>query len=456
MKLAITFVVVAAAAMPVAAQEEALQEAWKELFKQPAPPKAAKQISAVLAACGGNVETLKRLIASDTAYRQCKAGWHRQTTKVADGQKSYDVEFFIRIPRGYKAAESRPLLLAAHGQGGSGKHIGAIMQMLLGRDLEKYIILAPTMPGPKHYNGRQYQEQAYLKPLAWARRNLNIDDDRIYVSGYSQGGHCTWHLATLFPHLFAAAVPMAGSPIFQGGDTTFTIYLENLSNLPMWAIWGEKDTADPPMLGNVDICRAAARRLEALDNKMFKPTELPGAGHGDCVPDPDKFAKYLASHKRGGPPAKLAHFFHLARHSRGYYLQAVELAHDPIDFTNVKITVTRRPGHELNKSEIRELMRKHVAKYLFKMWGELDRAKNSLSIRAVAIRRVRLYVTAGMFDLSRPVTIRYWSRTWRGRIAVSPRCVLSHYAAGRDATAMVCNEIDFDITGKAAVRFKNR
>jgi len=71
------------------------------------------------------------------------------------------------------------------------------------------------------------------------------------------------------------------------------------------------------------------------------------------------------------------------------------------------------------------------------------------------VRAVRVYVLEGMFDLSRPVTVRFGRATWAGRLAPSPRCLLTHYARTRDTAALVCNEIDLDLSGRAAVRFRD-
>ena len=429
-----------------------MQKAWEDLFAQPNPAAAKTQINAVLAACDNDAETLRRQIASDTAYAAYQPGWRRMGAKVVDGETTHEMEFFVRVPKGYTAKRSYPLLVAAHGQRGNGRHIGRIMELLLGAEREKYVIVAPTMPGPDLISSRPYQEQTYLLPLYWTRLHLNIDDDRIYISGYSQGGHISWHMATMFPRLFAAAVPMAGIPCFEGAPVTSDMYLENLSNLPLWAIWGEKDTAPPPALGNVDMCRLAAKRLKELDNKKFKGTELPGKGHGGCVPDPAEFVRFLSQHRRTVVPDKFEHRFHLSHHARGYYLHATELGRTPIDFSKgVKVQV---PGiRPRSKEEIRRVMRKHVERYLFEMRAELDRPENLLTIRAKGIRIIRLYVMEGMFDLSKEQGIHYWSRKWKGRIPPSAACMLRHYAATRDRTALVLNEMDLTIRGKASVRY---
>jgi predicted esterase len=422
--------------------------AWKELFAKDDPAAATEQLDAVLKALGPDVTKLKDMIASDGAYPAQEPGWLIRKLSVKDGATDYPVDFYVRVPRGYSPQTCWPTLLVAHGQDSDGKQMGRMASWLLGTDVDKYIIVSPTMPGDKVFNGKSYQEQAHLQPLAWARRYLNVDADRVYISGYSQGGHMSWHLATMFGQEFAAALPMSGVPWFEPGGITSTMYLENLATVPLWAIWGEKDkAADPSAVSNVDFCRLAAARLKELKNDKFKGTEIAGGGHGDCAPSPTDFAAFLAGNKRQATPATLTHVFHLATHSRSYYLQAIALARPPIDFTKpIKVTVT-------DPSEAMKAMEEYVRKNLFQMSAQLDAAKNAITIKGKEIKTIRLYVTEGMFDLSKPVTIKYWSKTWTGKITPSAKCMLINYSQRRDKSALIYNEVDLEIGGKMTVKY---
>ena len=414
-------------------------------------PAATKLIDEHLAGRGLDANSLAAILADEAAYEPIDAGWHRGRVRVADGASSYDVPFVFHVPRSYRPDRPGALLLAAHGQGHSGEGMARTMMRLLGSQAERYVIVAPTMPGPRHYSGKAYQEQAYLRPLRWVRRRLNIDDDRIYVSGYSQGGHCTWHLAALFPRHFAAAVAMAGVPWFEGAPHTANLYLENLSNVKFWSIWGERDRPAAPAIGQVHFNRAATQRLKELGNANYRGTELRGVGHGGCWPPRGAMGEFLAAGKRKAVPEKFTHAFHLAAHARGYYLEAVQLAARPLDMSKpIRITFTRRTSDAQGD----RAAERYFARRLFKMSAELDRPNNALTIRTTRVRTVRVYVTAGLFDLSRPVTIRRNARTWRSRVWASPRCMLAHYAVDRDAAAVVYNEIDVPTTAGVRVRYK--
>ena len=451
-----TYTAVLLFAAPSGRAEDKTDRLLRELFSRDDPPAATKHIDALLAACSGDAKTLRAVIASDTAYRAFKPGALKRTTTVTDARerKTWEVEFTVRSPRSYTPARSWPLLLAAHGQGGSGPRIAGAFVRLLGGEAEKYVIVAPTLPGQHKYSGRDYHEQTFLKPLAWTCRNLNVDDDRIYVSGYSLGGHTAWHLAVMFPRLFAAAVPMAGIPFFEGSIPTATVYLENLSNLPLWAIWGERDAA-PPALGNRDFCRLAARRLGELKNPHFRATELPGKGHGGCWPDRREFVRFLAASRRRPMPQKIDRRFHLAHHSRGYYIEAVELARKPVDFATTRnIPIKVPPGVKPTPEDARKAMEEYFRKRLFQTRAELDRPGGTVTVGAVAVRKLRLYVMDGMAGPEGTMKLKYWHRSWQGTVPVSARCILLHYAERRDQTAIVYNEMDLTSTLSPTVRFK--
>ena len=430
-----------------------VRNAWDALFANPNRAASPEQISAVLQAVSNDAGKLRKLIAADVAYEDQRPGWQSHKTRVTDGKTAYDVTFHVRIPKGYTPQKPWPLLLAMHGYSGNGPSIGRFMERRLGGQLEKYIIVAPTMPGKDKWNGKPYQEQVHLVPLAWARRALNVDDDRIAISGISQGGHGAWHLVVMFPYLFSAAVPMAGMPAFDGPLSMATSYLENQQHVDVWAVWGAHDRSAPGKLGVVDFNRMVAARLKKLSNRRFKGTELSGVGHGS-IPLPAEFAAWLdpAKHKRTVLPEQFTHMFHLAHHGRGYYLEAPGTTFNAAELKKpfrIRSPVPRK----LTRDEFVKAVQARNRRTRLWFRADLDRSKNALTVKARGIRRLRLYVMDGMFDLSRPVIIRYWHGTWRGKIPVSPKCMLMHYAATRDQTALVVNELDLPFGKRAAVRY---
>lgn len=125
------------------------------------------------------------------------------------------------------------------------------------------IIYAPQCPDENGWQGTTGAN--LMKTLKDLIKNLPVDEDRLYVIGYSMGAYGTFALLNDNPRLFAAGIPIAGG--------SHVGVAKNLRRIPLWIWHGEKDDVVPP-----DQSRAIAR---ALDNvQTAKYTEVPGGGHG--------------------------------------------------------------------------------------------------------------------------------------------------------------------------------
>jgi predicted peptidase len=61
-----------------------------------------------------------------------------------------------------------------------------------------------------------------------------IDDDRLYLTGFSMGGIGTWHVIQSLPKTFAAAAPAAGAGWVDKA--------RKVKHMPIWVFHGKKDT----------------------------------------------------------------------------------------------------------------------------------------------------------------------------------------------------------------------
>src|SRR4051812_42024610 len=69
-----------------------------------------------------------------------------------------------------------------------------------------------------------------------AESTLNVDAHRLYVTGLSNGGGGTWNIASRFPGVFAAALPIAG--VTPASD----FVASRLIKEPVWAFHARNDT----------------------------------------------------------------------------------------------------------------------------------------------------------------------------------------------------------------------
>lgn len=97
------------------------------------------------------------------------------------------------------------------------------------------------------------------------RRELAIDDRRIYLAGQSMGGAGLWHLIAQRPRFFAAAVACCGSA--TGDDPAASV------GTPLWNFHGDADSTVPPA-----VSRDRIAALRTAGGHPFS-TEYPGVGH---------------------------------------------------------------------------------------------------------------------------------------------------------------------------------
>ncbi len=70
------------------------------------------------------------------------------------------------------------------------------------------IVLEPMARGNVDY--RWMGERDVLRCLDEARKRLEVDDERVYLTGESMGGNGSWLIASRNPQRFAAAAPIYG------------------------------------------------------------------------------------------------------------------------------------------------------------------------------------------------------------------------------------------------------
>lgn len=110
--------------------------------------------------------------------------------------------------------------------------------------------------------------EAALELIEETIKNYNIDANRIYLIGVSMGGFGVWEFTARKPHLFAAAIPMAGY-----SDSS---QIENIKHIPYWIFHGNKDEWNP-----VEGSRTMYQLLKQ-ENADVKYTEYEGINHGEA------------------------------------------------------------------------------------------------------------------------------------------------------------------------------
>ena len=183
----------------------------------------------------------------------------------------------VRRPRELSPGPA-PLIVALHGAGGSGER--AIGRHDAVADAAGAWVLAPTEPGENDgFRGDAAEREAVLAAIRWLRRRADIDEDAVFLEGYSRGGHLTWDLGARRPDRFAGLVTGKGAPRFElrGGQNNFR-FLEGLARTPIWAI---ESPVDPSGLGwslGEAIARLEAFGAEGARMLEARPSAMRGRG----------------------------------------------------------------------------------------------------------------------------------------------------------------------------------
>lgn len=234
----------------------------------------------------------------------------------------------LRIPKNYDPKHQWPLLYALHGTGGTGPHIIRYLEQVLGPQVDEFVIAAPTAYGQRviHESGPASDEHPAV--LQAVRELVHVDSDRVYITGYSLGGHTTWTIVTLHADQFAAAIPIAGSLVLPEVDKLWEVFLPNLAHTHVLCCWGARDTraADGTVESEQGGVAGMNRKLMSLAVKAGVsaiPFEDPEKAHGDIVPPDELLANALAK-TRAHYPAKVAHTFRRTHQSSAYWVEAAE------------------------------------------------------------------------------------------------------------------------------------
>jgi len=235
------------------------------------------------------------------------AGWVVKDTfwvRVREKGESFKVTFISAIdssvqyyavlpPKDYTPDKEYALILTCHGAG-----VEAAGQADAYTPKDWAFIVAPTNRRPFGFDWQDWGRLDALEVMNDVKYRYSIDDNRVYLTGHSMGGHGTWAVGLHHPDLFAAMAPSAGW-------TSFTLYVpyilrkgkifappelwnilerslraeqmpafvENTLNLPVYVLQGEKDESVPSFHP-----RFMVQTMKKLGYEV-KYKEVPGKGH---------------------------------------------------------------------------------------------------------------------------------------------------------------------------------
>jgi len=157
--------------------------------------------------------------------------------RVATNQSEPAVPYFLRIPLTYRG--DRPVPLLIYLSGGAGIALDGVNTANDVIGATDYLVLYPQAGG---YWWRPDAAQRLRVAIDDTLNEFNIDRDRVYIAGFSNGATGALYMAEQWPQQFSAVVSLMGA-----GQCNEDIQktLPHLANLPLLFVHGEKDPIIP-------------------------------------------------------------------------------------------------------------------------------------------------------------------------------------------------------------------
>jgi predicted esterase len=322
-----------------------------------------------------------------------KLGADMQTLKTADGGA-----YFLQLPPDYHHQRAYPVLILLN----SGRDAADETLQRFAEEAAKFgfILAAPQWTGKGAFKGKVQPgaraQQLVLDTLSDLRRRFQIDSDRVFLFGWEDGGGLAFDVGLGHPDLFAGVAPMNG--VF----TPFTkrFYWPNAQYLPFYVIDGERNG------GNARIMRDLFKDWTKVPYNCIY-VEYKGRAsewYGLEIP---KMLNWMSRKKRYSPLKEIgrANFtntlgeeFHSTRNTdnRFYWLSCESIADRcQADHTEQKPPTFKPATFQANLSVGNKSEKGGVAK----IWNQAD-------VRVSGVKKLSFWITPGLIDLSKPLSIR--------------------------------------------------
>jgi predicted peptidase len=182
-------------------------------------------------------------VASQLAYSAAV-----QVAEPGGVAQAISMKYLLYVPSGYgqNPNERWPLILFLHGSEERGGDPEVLRKAALPQSLDRglglpALVLSPQCPLGKRWWQRTEQLGALLDHI---ESRYAVDNERVYLTGFSMGAYGAWALALRFPERFAAMVPVAGGCDFR--DNSIPADMCNLKDLPVWVLHGAQDGTIAP------------------------------------------------------------------------------------------------------------------------------------------------------------------------------------------------------------------
>jgi acetyl esterase/lipase len=270
-------------------------------FFQAATPQDVRSASDQIVASGvGFDEALRRLKQGRTYSRDAARGVVKQSYRSDTGEYFYTLD----VPENYDPGRKHQVRVQLHG--GVGRREDSAPQDATGGRLagaEQIYVLPVAWRDAPWWTERQMDNLRAILDLV--KRAYNVDENRVVLSGVSDGGTGTYYAAMRETTRFASFLPLNGFIMVlrnEQSETDGDLFPNNLVNKPMFVVNGGRDPLYPTSAVDPYVAQLKKGGVD-LD---YRPQ--PNAGHDTSWwPEiKDAYEAFVTGHPRRPLPDSLS------------------------------------------------------------------------------------------------------------------------------------------------------
>jgi hypothetical protein len=414
---------------PPAAGAGAVDAAFSKFWDARSPSDAARSVDAVLSTGVGYDDALRRL-RQGRAYTAQKPGVVMLTNRTEDKVEHY---YALTVPQAYDPARRYQVRFQLHGgvmgrstnQPRNSGDIGA----LAGAE-QFYVIPYAWTDAPWWSEDQVLNMNAIVDSL---KRTYNIDENRVVVSGVSDGATGAYYLAMRETTAFASFLPLNGFiMVLASVDAALhdQLYPNNLRNKPFFVVNGGRDRLYPTAAVEPYVLHLKKAGV-SID---YHPQPL-GEHNTAWWPDVrDSFERFAAEHPRDPSPARVTWETSNLKHNRAHWLVIDKLGAQPGDPRNLP---------DVNEFSPVEAMSVPLFEHRVPS-GRVDLVRSGNTVDAVArgVAAFTLLVSPDAFDLGRPIQVTFNGKVvFDEKVQPSVATLMKWAARDNDRTMLYAAEI---------------
>jgi hypothetical protein len=413
--------------------DTAIDVAFQKFWDAKSPTDAAKQVDAVIRTGITYEDALRRLKQGRTFTAQ-KSGVVMTTNRTDDKVEHY---YAVNVPANYDPARRYQVRFQLHGG-------------VMGRSTNQ-----PRNSGD--IGNLAGAEQFYVLPYGWTEapwwsedqvlnittivdsleRTYNIDENRVVVSGVSDGATGAYYLAMRETTAFASFLPLNGFiMVLSNPDTGIrdTLFPNNLRNKPMYVVNGGRDRLYPT--SSVEPYVLSLKKSGVPID--YHPQPL-GEHNTAWWPEvKESYERFVADHPREPSPARLTWETADLAHNRAHWLVINKLGSTSTDVRHLPdandfspIDVMAVPMFERHQRSGRV---------------DLTRIGNKVDAVSRGVAEFTLLVSPDAFDLSQAITVTANGKTvFEAKVQPSLATLLKWAAHDNDRTMLYAAEINIKL-----------